>query len=244
MNKAKIEESHKRRKEQLAQEQLEKNLKLLEEDQKLRQEKDQMILKKKALALKLEEDKKNQAIRSQTLLQNAIQFRQTTLVKSFFIRLKTSFSQRQNRFKIAGNNHANRLKIRSIKLWRVWLRELKTQRKIEENLLVAQFKKVYTRLKKQQVLNALSYNRISQQIANEKYLKLVYTSQRSRCLKSVLQAWRANVFELKKDNYFERKRYEELVKGFRRVLICLVQINHLESPRDNPIPFLVEVCQG
>lgn len=32
MNKAKIEESHKRRKEQLAQEQLEKNLKLLEED--------------------------------------------------------------------------------------------------------------------------------------------------------------------------------------------------------------------
>ena len=60
-------------------------------------------------------------------------------------------------------------------------------------------------------------NQISESILNEKKILLLESAAKANQTRVVLLAWKQNVFELKKDNYFERKRYEELVKSFRRV---------------------------
>lgn len=71
------------------------------------------------------------------------------------------------------------------------------------------------------MFNILRENQISQSILNEKKILLLESAAKANRTRVVLLAWKQNVFELKKDNYFERKRYEELVKSFRRVSLFL-----------------------
>lgn len=133
---------------------------LLQEDKKLRREKDMRIKKKKMLAAKMKKEKEARIAKMHENVEKATNFRQFWLKQWIFGTLKTEWVRKCNRITMADKMYQNKLRLTALKVWNFELQQKKKIDKMKELVMFESFHKRQKHLKVSLVWDVLCKIRV------------------------------------------------------------------------------------